>query len=89
MDSHHKPLRRNIGDLIMEALGYIVVMLLVAAASYYSAMRAQRMSNATAGNVTAPTAEEGREIPVLFGTRVLAAPNVVWYGDISAGAIKK
>lgn len=35
-----------------------------------------------------PIAEEGREIPVLFGTRDITGPNVVWYGDFSAVAIK-
>ena len=39
--------------------------------------------------ITAPTAEVGREIPVLFGTRDLNAPNVVWYGDIRLVPIKK
>lgn len=41
------------------------------------------------GDIKAPTAEEGREIPVLFGTRDLRAPNVVWYGDLKTVAIKK
>jgi hypothetical protein len=39
--------------------------------------------------LTAPTAEVGREIPVLFGTRDMDAPNVVWYGDIKIKALKK
>lgn len=41
------------------------------------------------GEVEAPTAEEGREIPVLFGTRYINGPNVVWYGDIRAQPIRK
>ncbi|RVA08572.1 VWA domain-containing protein [Mesorhizobium sp. M7A.F.Ca.US.002.01.1.1] len=36
----------------------------------------------------APTAEEGREIPVLFGTGDIADPNVTWYGDLKKSAIK-
>jgi hypothetical protein len=36
-----------------------------------------------------PLAEEGLEIPVLFGTRDLLAPNVVWYGDLQLKPIKK
>ena len=40
-------------------------------------------------NIKAPTAEEGRAIPVVFGTRLIEGPNVVWYGDISNEAIKK
>ncbi|WP_245331163.1 hypothetical protein [Mesorhizobium sophorae] len=36
----------------------------------------------------APTAEEGREIPVCFGTNDVADPNVTWYGDLKRDAIK-
>ena len=39
--------------------------------------------------IQAPTAEEGREIGVLFGTRIIQGPNVVWYGDFETDAIKK
>jgi hypothetical protein len=35
-----------------------------------------------------PVAEEGLEIPVLFGTTTQKAPNCVWYGDFAADAIK-
>lgn len=38
---------------------------------------------------TVPTAEEGREIPVLFGTRRINSPNVVWYGHLRTEAIRK
>lgn len=41
------------------------------------------------GEFDLPTAEVGREIPVLFGTRDLNGPNVVWYGDLASSAIKK
>ena len=40
-------------------------------------------------DIQVPTAEEGREIPVLFGTRDLRGPNIVWYGDFEAVAVKK
>lgn len=40
-------------------------------------------------DVTAPTAEDGREVPVLFGTRVMEGPNCVWYGDLRNAAIIK
>ncbi len=35
-----------------------------------------------------PTAEAGKEIPVLFGTRIIAQPNVVWWGDVKAQKIE-
>lgn len=34
-----------------------------------------------------PTAEEGRPIQVIFGSRYVTGPNVVWYGDYKAEAI--
>lgn len=40
------------------------------------------------GDFQVPTAEAGREIPVLFGTRVLKGPNVVWYGHLRTIAVK-
>lgn len=41
------------------------------------------------GDFNFPTAEEGREIPVVFGTRDVQGPNVVWYGHLKSVAIKK
>lgn len=40
------------------------------------------------GDFTLPTAEQGREIPVLFGTRDITGPNIVWYGHLKTKAIK-
>lgn len=52
------------------------------------APKPQNQKPAGFGDITAPTAEEGIEIPVLFGTRDLNGPNVVWYGDLKTVAIK-
>lgn len=41
------------------------------------------------GDFTVPTAQEGREIPVLFGTRDISGPNVVWYGDLRVVPVQK
>lgn len=35
-----------------------------------------------------PTADDGREIPVLFGTREIKGPNVVWYGHLRTSRIR-
>lgn len=35
-----------------------------------------------------PVAEEGRPIPVVFGTVTLTGANVLWYGDLSTTPIK-
>lgn len=64
-----------------------VVMLVVGYAMMAKA--GQNQPSPGVGEVNAPTAEEGREIPVLFGTRDLSAPNVVWYGDVKTSAVRK
>lgn len=35
-----------------------------------------------------PVAEEGRPIPVVFGTVTITGANVLWYGDLRSTAIK-
>jgi hypothetical protein len=40
-------------------------------------------------DIDAPTAEEGRPIPVVFGAVLIKGANVVWYGDLEAEPIKK
>ncbi len=44
---------------------------------------------ASLSEVYAHTAEEGRPIPVGFGTVLLRDSNVVWYCDLEADPIKK
>lgn len=40
-------------------------------------------------DIDAPTAEEGRAIPVIFGDVWLRGPNVIWYGDLKTTPIRK
>lgn len=42
---------------------------------------------ATLDEIKAPTATLGREIPVLFGKKLIEGPNVVWYGHLKTVAI--
>ncbi|MCM2480210.1 hypothetical protein [Serpentinimonas maccroryi] len=42
---------------------------------------------AALADIDAPTAEEGRPIPVVFGAVLIRGPNVVWYGDLVADPI--
>ncbi len=39
-------------------------------------------------DVDATMAEEGQEIPVIFGTYWMSSPNILWYGDMKTRAIK-
>jgi len=53
------------------------------------APKPQAPKAASLSEFTVPTAEEGRAIPVIFGTVVIQGPNCVWYGNLSKKAIKK
>lgn len=68
---------------------YIVVFALALVVSYSMTPKPQSRPPAGLGDFNVPTAEVGREIPVLFGTRKLEGPNVVWYGHLRTVAIKK
>lgn len=67
----------------------LVVYVICLIASALLAKKAQTPDAPAPGTVEAATAEEGRNIPVLFGTRDIANQNVVWYGDIRIVPIKK
>lgn len=41
------------------------------------------------GEFEVPTAKIGKDIAVIFGTCDITDPNIVWYGDTKAVAIKK
>lgn len=68
---------------------YIAVFVVALVVAYATMPKPQSQPPEGLGDIKAPTAEEGREIPVLFGTRDLEGPNVVWYGDFRAVAIRK
>ena len=68
---------------------YVAVFIVALVVAHAMAPKPQSQPPAGLGDIQAPTAEEGREIPVLFGTRRLKGPNVVWYGDLRTEAIRK
>ena len=65
-------------------IGYVVTLVL----GYLFAPKPQNAKPAGLADVQVPTAEVGRVIPVLFGTRDLEGPNVVWYGHLKVVPIK-
>ena len=69
---------------------WFFVALFIAALVVSFAIQPKIQSQKPAGlsEIDAPIAQEGVEIPVLFGTRDLNGPNVVWYGDLKTVAIK-
>jgi hypothetical protein len=67
----------------------ILVSLVMMALSYALQPRAPKPKAAALEDFDVPTAEEGRPIPVVFGTVRMTGPNVLWYGDLSSAPIKK
>ncbi len=67
---------------------YIIYFVVALVISFAMQPKPQSQKAAGLGDIQVPTAEEGREIPVLFGTRDIDGPNVVWYGDLKTVAIK-
>lgn len=72
----------------MEIFTYLLVVIV---ASYIAAALAPKPPTpppASLEDFDAPTAEEGRPIPVIFGTVWVTGPNVIWYGNLRTQEIK-
>ncbi|MCL6619128.1 MULTISPECIES: hypothetical protein [Pseudomonadota] len=68
---------------------YIVAIVVTALISIALQPKPPAPKPAALEDFDAPTAEEGRPIPVVFGAVLIRGANVVWYGDLSAEPIKK
>jgi len=66
----------------------IAITVALMAISAYFAPKPQNPKPGGLGDIKVPTASEGKSIPVLFGTRDISDPNVVWYGDLKTVAVK-
>lgn len=62
--------------------GFIVYFVIAVVVAVVMTPKTETQPPAGLGEFEVPTAEVGREIPVLFGTRDIGGPNVVWYGDL-------
>lgn len=67
---------------------YVAIFVVGLLVAYSQVPKAQNQKSAAFSDVQAPTAEEGREIPVLFGTMMIRNPNIVWYGNFSAAPVE-
>lgn len=68
---------------------YLAVFVLALVVSYSMVPKPESRPPAGINDFNVPTAEVGREIPVLFGRRKLEAPNVVWFGHLRTKPVKK
>lgn len=66
----------------------IAIMVVSALLSYALAPKPVQPPKPSLQDFDFPTAEEGRAIPVVFGTVWISGPNVLWYGDLDTEAIK-
>lgn len=67
----------------------LAIMIIAALVAYALAPKPPTPKPAGLDDIDAPTADEGRPIPVVFGTAKITGPNVIWYGDLTTSAIKK
>ncbi|MBU6952756.1 hypothetical protein KP814_32075 [Hahella sp. HN01] len=66
----------------------IVVWIVATLVQYALAPKPPQPPAAELKDLDAPTADEGRPIPVVFGTVLVRSANVVWYGDLRTTPIK-
>ncbi|MCP3868315.1 MAG: hypothetical protein GY703_09525 [Gammaproteobacteria bacterium] len=67
----------------------IVVFVATLVLGYLLTPKPKSQTPQPSSDIDAPTAEEGREIPVLFGTRDIRGANIVWYGHLRTDAIRR
>ena len=77
--------------MVWTFIARLVLGLALSAVSYALSPRPRVETPQAAGldDFSLPTAEEGRPIPVVFGTVLITGPNVVWAGDLSVEPITR
>lgn len=68
---------------------YLVVLVIAAVVASALAPKPQAPKAAVLEDFSAPTAEEGRPIPVVFGEVDVKGSNVLWYGDLTVQPIRR
>ena len=67
----------------------IIVAVVLSLASYMLSRKKQQSNNNKAQDLTTPTVDAGRTIPVVFGRVRVKSPNLLWMGGNRSKAIKK
>lgn len=71
----------------MDGWSMLVVFIISALVSYALAPKPIQPKPSALEDFDIPTAEQGRDVPVIFGTVTVKDPNVVWYGNLRSEAI--
>jgi hypothetical protein len=61
----------------------IIIAVIMALLAYAFAPKPKSPKPDTSQELTAPTADAGRPVPVVFGSVTVQSPNCLWYGDVS------
>lgn len=72
----------------MNFVYYLIVLVVSSLISYALAPKPPKPKPAALEDFDIPVAEQGRPVPVIFGTVLVKGPNVLWYGDLRSTAIK-
>lgn len=72
----------------MSFLSLLLIQLVTMAISYALTPKPETKPPAALEDFKVPSAEEGKELGVVFGTVWIESPNVVWYGNLKAVPIK-
>ena len=67
---------------------WLIELIVVAIVAVAMTPKTESQPPAGLDQFTIPTAKVGREIPVLFGTKLIRSSNVVWYGDLKTEPIR-
>ncbi len=73
----------------MNFVYYLIVLVVSSLISYALAPKPPKPKPAALEDFDIPVAEQGRPVPVIFGTMQVTGPNVLWYGDLRTTAIKE
>lgn len=73
----------------MNFVYYLIVLIVSSLISYALAPKPPKPKPAALEDFDIPVAEQGRPVPVVFGTMLLTGPNVLWYGDLRTTPIKE
>jgi hypothetical protein len=68
---------------------YLVVAIIIAVVAYVMRPKPPGQPPPSLSELNIPTAEPGREIPKVYGSRRIKSPNIVWYGDLGYLPVKK
>lgn len=69
-------------------LGFAISLVVAVVAAFALAPKPTKPRPASLSDFEVPLAQQGRPVPVVFGTVTIRGPNVLWYGDLTVDPIE-